>query len=55
MDFSVDLVVRTEQEMLQFPNFGKKSLDEIKVILETMELSLGMKLGEEPKKKVESD
>jgi DNA-directed RNA polymerase subunit alpha len=39
-----DLVVRTEQEMLQFPNFGKKSLDEIKVILETMELSLGMKL-----------
>lgn len=39
-----DLVVRTEQEMLQFPNFGKKSLDEIKTILQTMDLSLGMKL-----------
>lgn len=39
-----DLVVRTEQEMLQFPNFGKKSLDEIKTILEAMGLSLGMEL-----------
>jgi len=39
-----DLVVRSEQEMLQFPNFGKKSLDEIKAILQTMGLSLGMKL-----------
>jgi DNA-directed RNA polymerase subunit alpha len=39
-----DLVVRSEQEMLQFPNFGKKSLDEIKAILITMNLSLGMKL-----------
>jgi len=39
-----DLVVRTESEMLQFPNFGKKSLDEIKCILESMGLDLGMKL-----------
>ncbi len=39
-----ELVVRSEAEMLQFPNFGKKSLDEIKVILESMGLSLGMKL-----------
>mgnify|MGYP001038774812 CR=1 FL=1 len=39
-----DLVGRSEQEMLQFPNFGKKSLDEIKVILQGMDLSLGMKL-----------
>lgn len=45
-----DLVVRTEQEMLQFPNFGKKSLDEIKVILESMKLSLGMKLPAEMSK-----
>jgi DNA-directed RNA polymerase alpha subunit len=30
--------------MLQFPNFGKKSLDEIKAILQVMGLSLGMKL-----------
>ncbi|GMU91273.1 MAG: DNA-directed RNA polymerase subunit alpha [Candidatus Hydrogenedentota bacterium] len=40
-----DLVVRTEAEMLQFHNFGKKSLDEIKAILETMGLSLGMNVG----------
>ncbi|NIA13930.1 MAG: DNA-directed RNA polymerase subunit alpha [Nitrospiraceae bacterium] len=39
-----DLVVRTEQEMLQFPNFGKKSLDEIKAIVASMDLSLGMTL-----------
>ncbi len=39
-----DLVVRSENEMLQFPNFGKKSLDEIKAILQSMNLSLGMKL-----------
>lgn len=37
-----DMVVRTEAQMLDFPNFGKKSLDEIKAILETMGLSLGM-------------
>jgi len=36
------LVARDENEMLQFHNFGKKSLDEIKAILETMGLSLGM-------------
>jgi len=39
-----DLVVRTEAEMLQFPNFGKKSLDEIKAIIESVNLSLGMEL-----------
>jgi len=37
-----ELVTRTENEMLQFHNFGKKSLDEIKSILDTMGLSLGM-------------
>src|SRR5690606_26627023 len=37
-----DLVSRTEGEMLQFHNFGKKSLDEIKAILDTMGLTLGM-------------
>ncbi len=40
-----DLVVRTEPEMLQFHNFGKKSLDEIKSILASLGLSLGMELG----------
>lgn len=37
-----ELVSRSENEMLGFHNFGKKSLDEIKSILETMGLSLGM-------------
>lgn len=40
-----DLVARNESEMLQFHNFGKKSLDEIKALLETMGLSLGMRAG----------
>ncbi|MBX7259010.1 MAG: DNA-directed RNA polymerase subunit alpha [Candidatus Hydrogenedentes bacterium] len=40
-----ELVGRTEAEMLQFHNFGKKSLDEIKELLTTMGLSLGMAVG----------
>ncbi len=40
-----DLVARDESEMLQFHNFGKKSLDEINSILEAQGLSLGMKVG----------
>lgn len=39
------LVMRDEPEMLQFHNFGKKSLDEIKALLDSMGLSLGMKVG----------
>ncbi len=35
-----ELISRSEAEMLAFHNFGKKSLDEIKSILETMGLSL---------------
>ncbi len=37
------LVQKTEAEMLKYPNFGKKSLAEIKEILVDMKLSLGMK------------
>lgn len=37
------LVQKTEAEMLKYPNFGKKSLAEIKEILAEMGLSLGMK------------
>jgi len=37
-----DLVSRSENEMLSFHNFGKKSLDEIKSILESLGLELGM-------------
>lgn len=40
-----ELVSRDESEMLQFHNFGKKSLDEIKALLETMGLSLGMQVN----------
>jgi DNA-directed RNA polymerase subunit alpha len=39
-----ELVQRTESEMLKTKNFGRKSLNEIKAILEEMGLSLGMKL-----------
>lgn len=39
-----ELVQRTEAEMLKTKNFGRKSLKEIKEILSTMGLSLGMKL-----------
>ena len=39
-----ELVSRTEQEMLKTKNFGRKSLNEIKEILEGMGLSFGMTL-----------
>jgi DNA-directed RNA polymerase subunit alpha len=39
-----ELVQRTEQDMLKTKNFGRKSLKEIKEILGTMGLSLGMKI-----------
>jgi DNA-directed RNA polymerase subunit alpha len=42
-----ELVQKTEAEMLKTRNFGRKSLNEIKEILETLGLSLGMKLDEE--------
>ncbi len=37
-----DLVQRTEREMLSTKNFGRKSLDEIKDVLQTLGLSFGM-------------
>ena len=39
-----DLVQKTEQEMLKTKNFGRKSLNEIKVILTEMGLALGTTL-----------
>jgi DNA-directed RNA polymerase subunit alpha len=39
-----ELVEKTEAEMLKTKNFGRKSLNEIKEILATMHLNLGMKL-----------
>jgi DNA-directed RNA polymerase subunit alpha len=38
-----ELVQKTEQDMLKTKNFGRKSLKEIKEILLTMGLGLGMK------------
>ena len=43
-----DLIQRTENELLKTPNFGKKSLTEIKDVLATHGLSLGMKLENWP-------
>jgi len=43
-----ELVQKTEAEMLKTKNFGRKSLNEIKSILEEMGLSLGMKLDDFP-------
>jgi DNA-directed RNA polymerase subunit alpha len=45
-----DLVQKTEAEMLKTKNFGRKSLKEIKDILASMGLSLGMKLENWPPK-----
>ncbi|MBU1887822.1 MAG: DNA-directed RNA polymerase subunit alpha [Candidatus Omnitrophica bacterium] len=45
-----DMVGKTEQEMLQYRNFGKKSLSEIKETLKGMGLSFGMELPKEGKK-----
>jgi len=43
-----DLVQRSEQAMLRTPNFGRKSLNEIKEVLESMGLELGMQLDNWP-------
>lgn len=43
-----DLVQRTENELLKTPNLGKKSLTEIKDVLASRSLSLGMKLENWP-------
>jgi DNA-directed RNA polymerase subunit alpha len=39
-----ELVQKSEAEMLKTKNFGRKSLTEIKEILQSMGLSLGMRL-----------
>jgi DNA-directed RNA polymerase subunit alpha len=48
-----DLVQKTESEMLRTPNFGRKSLNEIKEILATMSLELGMKIEGWPPANIE--
>jgi DNA-directed RNA polymerase subunit alpha len=48
-----DLVQNSESEMLKTPNFGRKSLNEIKDVLSQMGLGLGMKLENWPPDNIE--
>lgn len=48
-----DLVVKTESEMLKTPNFGRKSLNEIKDLLSTMNLRFGMEVQGWPPEEIE--
>ncbi len=48
-----DLVQKSEQEMLRTPNFGRKSLNEIKEVLTVMGLSLGMIVTDWPPENIE--
>ena len=43
-----DLVQKSESEMLRTPNFGRKSLNEIKEVLNSMSLFLGMEIPNWP-------
>jgi DNA-directed RNA polymerase subunit alpha len=48
-----DLVQKTEGEMLRTPNFGRKSLNEIKEVLAQMGLHLGMEIPNWPPENIE--
>ena len=48
-----DLILKTESEMLRTPNFGRKSLNEIKEVLTSMGLHLGMDVSEWPPENIE--
>jgi len=48
-----DLIQKTEAEMLRTPNFGRKSLNEIKEVLATMGLHLGMEVPNWPPDNIE--
>ena len=48
-----DLVQKSEQEMLRTPNFGRKSLNEIKEVLAQMGLELGMEVVNWPPENIE--
>ncbi|WWO99330.1 MAG: DNA-directed RNA polymerase subunit alpha [Candidatus Dasytiphilus stammeri] len=50
-----DLVQRTEVELLKTPNLGKKSLTEIKDVLASRGLSLGMRLENWPPSKINDE
>jgi DNA-directed RNA polymerase subunit alpha len=48
-----DLVKRSEGDMLKTPNFGRKSLNEIKAILQSLNLNFGMSISEWPPENIE--
>ena len=48
-----DLIQKTESEMLRTPNFGRKSLNEIKEVLAQMGLHLGMEVPDWPPENIE--
>jgi DNA-directed RNA polymerase subunit alpha len=48
-----DLIQKTEAEMLRTPNFGRKSLNEIKEVLASMGLHLGMEVQAWPPENIE--
>jgi DNA-directed RNA polymerase subunit alpha len=48
-----DLVQKTESEMLKTPNFGRKSLNEIKEVLANMGLRFGMEVNNWPPENIE--
>jgi DNA-directed RNA polymerase subunit alpha len=48
-----DLIQKTEAEMLRTPNFGRKSLNEIKEVLASMGLHLGMEVPSWPPENIE--
>ncbi len=48
-----DLIQKTEAEMLRTPNFGRKSLNEIKAVLAEMGLHLGMEVAGWPPENIE--
>ena len=48
-----DLVHKTESEMLKTPNFGRKSLNEIKAVLSSFGLSFGLKFPSWPPENIE--
>ncbi len=48
-----DLIQRTEADMLKTPNFGRKSLNEIKELLQAMDLGFGMTVPGWPPENIE--
>ena len=48
-----DLVQKSENDMLRTPNFGRKSLNEIREVLMQMGLNLGMDIPDWPPENIE--